>query len=132
MSTDDLPENRVTEQILGAAIEVHRALGPGLLESAYENCLAFELGLRQVPFERQMNLPVRYKDNLVETGFRVDLLVDGLVVVELKAVEKLLPIHQAQILTYLKLTGCRVGFLLNFNVRRLKDGGIQRFAQNLL
>ena len=132
MSADDLPVNRVTDQILGAAIEVHRVLGPGLLESAYESCLAFELGLRQVPVERQMNLPVRYKDHLVESGFRVDLLVDGLVVVELKAVEKLLPIHQAQILTYLKLTGCRVGLLLNFNVKRLKDGGIQRFAQNLL
>ena len=132
MNADDLPENRLTEQILGAAIEVHKALGPGLLESAYESCLAFEFGLRQIEVDRQKALPVRYKNHLVESGFRVDLLIAGLVVVELKAVEKLLPIHQAQILTYLKLTGCRVGLLLNFNVKRLKDGGIQRFAQGLL
>lgn len=97
-------ENRLTEQIIGAAIEVHKQLGPGLLESAYEHCLAHELGLRNIPFERQKELPVMYKNVPIDCGYRLDLLVGNLVIVELKAVDKLLPIHEAQLLTYLKLT----------------------------
>jgi GxxExxY protein len=114
--------NRVTEQIIGAAIEVHRELGPGLLESAYEAALAYELTLRSVGFERQKEQPVRYKGLLIAVGSRLDLLVEGQVVVELKAVESLLPIHDAQLLTYLKLSDCRVGLLINFNVPLLKAG----------
>ncbi len=125
-----MKENELTEQIIGAAIEVHRELGPGLLESTYETCLAHELSLRQIPFERQKPIPVRYKGLELDCGFRVDLLVDGLVIVELKAVDTFAPVHQAQLLTYLKLTGCKLGLLLNFNVRLLKQG-IQRVALSL-
>ena len=109
---------------------MHRQLGPGLLESAYEECLAYELNQRDIPFERQKPVPVVYKDVRLDCGFRLDLLVGGLVVVELKAVDKLAPIHQAQMLTYLKLTGCKLGLLLNFNVPKLRDG-IKRVALNL-
>ena len=97
--------NQITEAIIGAAIEVHRALGPGLLESAYEECLCRELGLRHVPFERQRQLPIEYKGLQLDCGYRLDLLVAGEVVVEVKAVETLLPIHEAQVLTYLRLDG---------------------------
>ena len=114
--------NRITEQIIGAAIEVHRALGPGLLESAYEECLCRELSLRSVPFQRQYPLPVEYKDIRLECGYRLDLLVADSVVVELKAVSSLEPIHDAQLLTYLKLGGWKLGLLINFNVPILKDG----------
>ncbi len=116
--------NKLTEAVIGAAIEVHRELGPGLLEAAYEVCLclAHELAARCLPFERQKPIPVAYKGLELDCGFRVDLLVDGLLIVELKAVERLSPVHEAQVLTYLKLTGCRLGLLLNFNVRLLKDG----------
>ena len=114
--------NRVTEQIIGAAIEVHKALGPGLLESAYEECLCHELALRSVAFERQRPLPVEYKGTRLDCGYRLDLLVAGSVVVEIKAVECIEPIHEAQLLTYLRLGGWRVGLLLNFNVPVLKDG----------
>ncbi len=114
--------NEITEQVIASAIAVHRALGPGLLESAYEACLAYELADRALTFERQKGLPVTYRGVQVDCGYRIDLLVGGLVVVELKAVEKLEPIHQAQLLSYLKLSGCRVGLLINFNVKMLKQG----------
>ena len=114
--------NQLTSEIIAAAIEVHRTLGPGLLESAYEECLCRELTLQQIPFERQRPLPVKYKGLQLDCGYRLDLLVANTVVVEIKAVESLLPIHEAQLLTYLKLTGCKVGLLVNFNVPVLKQG----------
>ena len=114
--------NEITQTVIGAAIEVHRVLGPGLLESAYEECLCRELVLRKVPYERQRQLPVDYKGTKVDCGYRLDLLVSEQVVVEIKAVESLLPIHQAQPLTYLKLGGWKVGLLMNFNVPVLKQG----------
>ena len=114
--------NEITEKIIGAAIAVHRALGPGLLESAYEACLAYELSQRGLTFERQKALPVVYHQVKLDCGYRIDLLVEDQVVVELKSVEKLLPIHEAQLLSYLKLAEKRVGLLINFNVRVLKDG----------
>jgi GxxExxY protein len=112
----------LTEQIIGAAIEVHRALGPGLLESAYEECLCVELGLRGIRFQSQVGLPVVYKKHRADTGYRLDLIVEDSVVVEIKAVERLLPLHEAQLLTYLRLSGMATGLLLNFNVPVLKDG----------
>ena len=117
-----MKENELTEQIIGAAIEVHRALGPGLLETVYEACLARELTERGVSFERQKQIPIHYKGELLEIDFRLDLFVGGLVVVELKSVEKVLPIHEAQLLTYLRLTRAQVGLLINFNVEILKEG----------
>ena len=123
-------ENMLSKEIIGAAIEVHRHLGPGLLESAYEECLAYELTQQNIPFERQKALPVVYKDVRLDAGFRVDFLVDNLVVVELKAIEALTPTHEAQVLTYLRLTGCKLGLLLNFNVRLLKNG-IKRLVLDL-
>jgi GxxExxY protein len=113
---------QLTHEIIGAAIEVHRMLGPGLLESAYEECLARELSLRSIPFERQKPLPLVYKDVKLECGYRIDLLVDGRIVVELKAVDALAPIHDAIVLTYLRLSGCKIGLLINFNATVLKDG----------
>lgn len=114
--------NQSTEQIIGAAIEVHRALGPGLLESAYEECLGRELALREIAFTRQVSLPVSYKGVKLDCGYRVDILAANPVVVEVKAVEQNLPIHEAQVLTYLRLGGWPLGLLINFNVRLLKDG----------
>ena len=113
--------NEISEQIIGAAIEVHRALGPGLLESAYEECVAYELKLRGLHFQRQIPLPVIYKAVKMECGYRMDFVVKHLIVLELKTVEKILPIHEAQLLTYLKLTDIRLGLLLNFNVPVLKE-----------
>ena len=112
----------VSSSIIGSAIEVHRALGPGLLEAAYESCLAFELAERGHFVERQKAVPVEYKSVRVEAGFRIDLLVDEKIIVELKAVESILPVHRAQLMTYLRLTGLRVGLLLNFNVNIFKQG----------
>ncbi len=112
----------MTERVIGACIEVHRALGPGLLESVYEACLAHELSLRGIGHARQLPVPVLYKDVHVECGFRVDILVEGSLLVELKAVEKLLPVHVSQVVTYLKLTKVDFGLLVNFNVPRLVDG----------
>jgi GxxExxY protein len=117
-----LTDQELTHSIIGAAIEVHRVLGPGLLESAYEECLVRELVLRAIPLERQKPLLVVYKDTKLECGYRVDLLVDGQVVVEPKAVEALAPIHDAILLTYLRLSGCKIGLLINFHVAVLKDG----------
>ena len=112
----------LTEESIGAAIEVHRAIGPGLLESAYQECLCVELGLRNLRFVSQLELPVEYKGLRVDAGYRLDLVVADSVVVELKAVERLLPLHEAQLLTYLRLGGYPIGLLLNFNVPVLKDG----------
>jgi len=114
--------NLLSEQIIGSAIEVHKALGPGLLESAYEACLCHELNLRGIPFESQVDLPVLYKGVKLEIGYRMDLVVNKLIVVELKAVERLEAIHEAQLLTYLKLTNYWLGLLINFNVAKLRFG----------
>ena len=115
-----------TSPIIGAAIEVHRNLGPGLLESAYEECLCHELHLRGLDFKRQVPLPLLYKGLKLDCGYKIDLIVHDEVILELKAVEKLLPIHEAQLLTYLRLTGKRVGLLINFNVPLLMQGIIRR------
>ncbi|MBK8743802.1 MAG: GxxExxY protein [Propionivibrio sp.] len=112
----------LTEEIIGAAIDVHRVLGPGLLESAYQECLCVELGLRDLRFVSQLHLPIDYKGRHVDAGYRLDLVVEDRVVVELKAVERLLPLHEAQLLTYLRLGRYTTGLLLNFNVPVLKDG----------
>ncbi len=122
--------NQLTEKIIGAAIEVHRTLGPGLMESAYAECLCRELLLQGIPFEREKALPVAYKGVKLDCGYRLDLLVAGSVVVELKAVEELLPIHEAQLLTYLRLGGWKVGLLINFNVPVLTKG-VKRMVNNL-
>lgn len=114
--------NEITEAVIGSAIEVHKHLGPGLLESAYEVCLAYEITTRGLKVVRQLQLPVRYKEVHLDCGYRVDLLVENLVVVELKVVERLEPIHDAQVLTYLRLSGCKIGLLLNFNTPILRDG----------
>ena len=112
----------LTEKIIGLAIEVHKEQGPGLLESAYEECLCYELKEHGIPFERQKPLPVSYKSVKLEAGYRLDIVVDQKVIIELKTVDKLLPVHEAQILTYLKLSGIHTGLLLNFNSAILKDG----------
>jgi len=119
--------NKLTGEVIGAAIEVHKALGPGLLESAYEECLCRELDLRKIAYERQKPLPVEYKGVRLDCGYRLDVVVGNKLIVELKAVESLLPIHKAQLLTYLKLTGIKTGLIINFNVSALKDG-IQRIS----
>ncbi len=121
--------NRLSEQIIGAGIAVHRELGPGLLESAYEACLEFELRDRGHHVQRQLPLPVVYRSMAMEAGFRIDLLIDNLVIVELKAVERVEKIHEAQLHTYLRLTGLNLGLLMNFNVVRLTDG-IKRIVRN--
>lgn len=121
-----LVAEEITDQVTGAAIEVHRELEAGLLESVYEECLCRELRLRGLAVERQTQVPVRYKGAEVDASFRIDLLVEGTVIVEVKAVEQLLSVHEAQLLTYLRLAGKRVGLLLNFNVPLLKDGIVRR------
>jgi GxxExxY protein len=121
--------NAISEAVIGAAIAVHRELGPGLLESAYEACLEFELLDRGFRVERQLILPVRYRGVLVECGFRIDLRINDLVILELKAVEKLDKIHEAQLHTYLRLTGLNLGLLMNFNVVRMVDG-IKRIVRD--
>lgn len=125
-----MEENELTKIIIGAAIDVHRQLGPGLLESAYEACLCHELGLRQIPYERQKPLPVIYKGLSLECGYRIDVLVGEKVVLEIKSVEGLLPIHEAQMLTYMRLGGWKAGLLINFNVPLLKQG-IRRLVLGL-
>jgi GxxExxY protein len=114
--------NELTEKVIGAAMDVHRALGPGLLESAYEACLARELTMQGIAFEQQVELPVVYRGVPLSCGYRLDFLVENELILELKAVEKLLPIHEAQLLTYLKLSDKRIGLLINFNVTLLKQG----------
>jgi len=121
-----LLHEELTEKIIGAAIEFHRAPGPGLLESAYEECLCREFNLRGLTFQRQVQLPVEYKGVKLDCGYRLDLIVQDDVVLELKCVEHTLPVHEAQLLTYLKLTGKHVGIIINFNVATLVRGGIVR------
>jgi GxxExxY protein len=116
------PLNRLTEQIIGAAIEVHRQTGPGLMESVYEECLCYELSQLGLAFQRQVHLPLSYKGIKLDCGFKMDLLVEDLVVLELKTVDQLLPVHSAQLLTYLKLSGKKVGLLINFNEPVLTKG----------
>ncbi len=120
--------NDITRIIIGCGIEVHKQLGPGLLESAYEECLAFELKQKGLQVERQKALPIQYKDIQLEFGYRIDLLVENTVVIELKSVDALHPLHEAQILTYMKFAEKKVGLLMNFNVLVLKDG-VKRFMR---
>ena len=117
-----LKGNQLTNEIIGSAIEVHRNLGPGLLESTYEECMAFELRQRGLTVERQLELPILYKGSQLEQNYRIDLLINNQVIIELKSVNKIEPIHDAQLLTYLKLANKRYGLLLNFNVPVMKQG----------
>jgi GxxExxY protein len=119
--------NDLSNRVIGCAIEVHRHLGPGLLESAYERCMAYELTCRNIAFQLQVAQPVRYKEVMLDCGYRMDLVVEEQLIVELKAVEKLLGRHEAQLLTYKKLAQIKIGLLGNFNVPKLKDG-IRRFV----
>ena len=112
----------LSNKVIGCAIEVHRNLGPGLLESTYEQCLAHELKIAEIPFKLQCPLPVEYKGVKLDCGYRIDLFVDNSIIVELKSVDNVLPIHQAQLLTYMKLSGIKIGLLMNFNVQYLKSG----------
>ena len=121
----------IATQVVDAALCVHRELGPGLLESAYEMARCRELNLRDLTFERQKAMPVSYKGTALDCGYRIDVLVEDAIVIELKAVEQLAPIHEAQLFTYLKLAGCHIGFLINFNTRLLKNG-LKRIVHNLL
>lgn len=119
--------NQLTGQVIGAAINVHKALGPGLLESIYEECLCIEFDNKKIEYERQKEIPIEYRGVKLNTNYRIDLVVQNKLLLELKACETLLPIHEAQTLTYLKLTGLKIGLLINFSVLLLKDG-IKRFA----
>lgn len=114
--------DELSNKVIGCAIEVHRCLGPGLLESAYEQCLAHELSVAKLPFALQYAVPITYKGIKLDCGYRIDVLVDNAIVVELKSVDKMLGIHQAQLLTYMRLAGLKTGLLLNFNVRSMRDG----------
>ena len=130
MSKIHMTENEISDKIIGCAIQVHRELGPGLLESSYEECLYFELIQSNLLVEKQKPLPLVYKDVKLECGYRLDLMVEKKVVVEIKAVEVLNDLHMAQILTYLKLTKCKLGLLMNFNVPLMKSG-IKRVVNKL-
>jgi len=121
-----LRDEELTWQIIGAAIEVHKHLGPGLLESVYQISLARELTLRDIPFRREVNIPVKYKGESLNANFRADFIVADRVILELKAVEHLLPVHEAQLITYMRLASCSIGFLINFNVPVLKNGIVRR------
>jgi len=121
-----LLEKELTDKIIGVAIEVHRALGPGLLESAYQVCVEHESNLQKMLFEHQVEIPINYKGIDLDAGYKIDLIYERRVIVELKAVERVIPVHEAQLLTYMKLTGIRVGLLINFNVPVLKDGIYRR------
>ncbi len=118
----------LTDKIIRAAIEVHKILGPGLLESAYEECFVYELIKMGLNIKQQLLIPIKYKDIKLKTNYRLDLLVEDKVIVELKTVEKLMPVHEAQLITYLKLSGYRVGLLINFNEKLLKNGIIRRIV----
>ena len=122
MTGDQVERDPLTEIVIGLAIEVHRELGPGLLESAYEECFCYELKANEVPHRRQVALPVIYKTIKLDCGYRMDVVIDDRLVVELKTVDRLLAVHDAQLLTYLKLSGIGTGLLLNFNTAVLKDG----------
>ncbi|HQI87630.1 MAG TPA: GxxExxY protein [Anaerolineae bacterium] len=133
MVTEAEELNQITDKIIGAAIKVHRALGPGLLESAYEACLTFELVEAGLSVEQQKPLPLIYRDVKLDCGYRLDLFVNGKVIVEVKAIERLAPIHKAQLLSYLKLSGCKVGLLINSNGLVLKEGihrGVNNFPDS--
>jgi len=121
--------NQLSSKIIGAAIEVHRTLGPGLLESAYEECLCYELELRRIKFERQRSLPIIYKGRRLDCGYRLDIIIENKIITELKSIEKIEPIHKAQLLSYLKLSGQKLGLLLNFNVSVMKDGIVRLVNQ---
>ena len=123
-------QDLIARQVVDSAFAVHTTLGPGLLESVYEQCLAFELASRNIGVERQVPVPVRYRGALIDAAFRMDIVVAGMVVVEVKAVEKMIPIHEAQLVTYLKLSGYPIGLLINFNVPLIKDG-IRRMVRSL-
>ena len=125
-----MTENEISEKVIGCAIAVHKALGPGLLENAYVECLFFELQLAGLHVEKQRALPLIYKEVKLDAGYRLDIFVENKVILELKSIEALKDIHTAQILTYLKLSGCKLGLLMNFNVILLKDG-LKRFVNNL-
>jgi len=114
--------NQLSSKIIGAAIEVHKTLGPGLLESAYEECLCHELGMQGLLFEKQKPLSIDYKGKKLDCGYRLDIIVEKAVIIELKSCEKIEPIHKAQLLTYLKLSGLNLGLILNFNVSLMRDG----------
>lgn len=122
--------NELSSKIIGAAIEVHKVLGPGLLESAYEKCLCYEIGQLGLHFDRQRSLPVIYKEQQLDCGYKLDVVVQNTVILELKSCEQIKPIHKAQLLTYLRLTGLQLGLLLNFNVPVMRDG-IIRIANGL-
>jgi len=122
--------NKLTGKVIGAVIEVHKNLGPGLLESAYEECLCYEFELRKIAYKRQEALPVAYKGIELDCGYRIDVIAENIIILELKSCENIEPIHKAQLLTYLKLTGLKVGLLINFNVPVLKDG-ITRIVNEL-
>ena len=122
--------NELTERVIAAAIEVHRTLGPGLLESVYEECLCRELSLRRIPFLRRADLPVEFKGSRMDCGYTIDLLIDDTVLIEIKSVDTVLPVHESQLLTYMKLGGWKVGLLINFNVPLLKQG-IRRRVLNI-
>ena len=125
-----MPENQIGEIIIGAALRVHSVVGPGLLESAYEACLLHELEKRRLHVRRQVALPVRYDDLMIDAGYRIDLLIENSVVIELKALETVLPVHRAQLLSYLRLGGFKLGYLLNFHVAHMRDG-IARIVNGL-
>jgi len=121
------PEDRYSNQVIGLAIKVHKTLGPGLLESAYEECFAYELAKNELPFGRQVPLAMQYEEVRLDCAYRADFVVDNQLLIELKSVDRLMPIHDAQILTYLRLSGCRVGLLMNFNQEVLRSG-LKRFV----
>jgi GxxExxY protein len=122
-----LVRSELTEQVIGCAINVHKPLGPGLLESVYEECLCFELAEAGLPFKRQIALPIVYRDRVLDGGFRADIVVSNVLIIEIKSVDAIHPVHEAQLLTYLRLTRHKIGLLMNFNVLRLKDG-LRRFV----
>ena len=122
-----MEKDPLTEKVIGFAIEVHKHLGPGLLESAYEECLAHELNINGIQFHRQVPIPVTYKGLSLECGYRIDVIVEGSLILELKSVERILPIHEAQLLTYMKLSQINTGLVINFNVPLIRDG-LKRFV----
>jgi GxxExxY protein len=125
----NVPENKITHEIMDCFLKVHKAMGPGLLESIYEECLCYELQKRNMSFSRQISLPILYDGISLKNSLRLDLVVENKVVLELKSIEKILPIHEAQILSYLKLSKLPIGFLVNFNVPLIKNG-VKRFVNN--
>lgn len=119
--------DELSNKVIGLAIEVHRELGPGLLENTYKQCLAYELSQAEINFQIEVELPVRYKNILISCGYRIDLLIENKLIIELKSVDKILPVHKAQLLTYMRLANIKIGLLMNFNEKILKDG-IERFV----